>query len=238
MKRDLPPLNVLRLKSWPIFQQLQLEEALLRADDENWCLINEGSSPAIVMGISGKQKNLINDQLLRKHPIPVIRRFSGGGTVVVDGNTIFITLICNSNAVDIPSFPQQVLCWSGELYRQVLKDMDFCVKENDYVIGDRKFGGNAQYLRKNRWLHHSSLLWDFDPKNMDYLKIPSKVPTYRKKREHNDFLCRLCDFLPSKQLFFRKFLESLTQHFICNNVLVEDAQKSLMKTHRKSTKHC
>ena len=46
--------RLLRLRQVPILQQLRLEEALLRADDSNWCILNDGSpTPAIVMGISG-----------------------------------------------------------------------------------------------------------------------------------------------------------------------------------------
>ena len=46
--------RLLRLTRIPILQQLQLEEALLRADSSNWCIINDGTpAPAIVMGISG-----------------------------------------------------------------------------------------------------------------------------------------------------------------------------------------
>ena len=51
---NLATCNILRLRGHPILQQLQLEEALLRADKANWCIINDGTpSPAIVMGISG-----------------------------------------------------------------------------------------------------------------------------------------------------------------------------------------
>ncbi|NGX54212.1 MAG: hypothetical protein K1000chlam4_00937, partial [Chlamydiae bacterium] len=46
--------SLLHLSGLPIFEQLQLEEALLRADEGNWCLINSGVPPAIVMGISAK----------------------------------------------------------------------------------------------------------------------------------------------------------------------------------------
>jgi lipoate-protein ligase A len=49
----------------------------------------------------------------------------------------------------------------------------------DYVFGDRKFGGNAQSIIKNRWIHHTSFLWDYDVRNMAYLKLPSRVPQYR-----------------------------------------------------------
>lgn len=46
--------KLLRLSNMPILRQLLLEEALLRADTGNWCIVNNGTSvPAIVMGISG-----------------------------------------------------------------------------------------------------------------------------------------------------------------------------------------
>jgi hypothetical protein len=49
-----PLVNILRLRGYPILKMLQLEEALLRTDDRNWLLLNEGTDrPAIVMGISG-----------------------------------------------------------------------------------------------------------------------------------------------------------------------------------------
>ena len=47
-------IKLLRLQNVPILRQLLLEEALLRADSNNWCIVNNGTSvPAIVMGISG-----------------------------------------------------------------------------------------------------------------------------------------------------------------------------------------
>ena len=52
----------------------------------------------------------------------------------------------------------------------------------DYTFGQRKFGGNAQAITKQRWLHHTSLLWDFQPGNMALLKHPARVPNYRAVR--------------------------------------------------------
>ena len=49
----------------------------------------------------------------------------------------------------------------------------------DYTFGEQKFGGNAQAITKQRWLHHTSFLWDFDDSNMALLKHPSRVPKYR-----------------------------------------------------------
>lgn len=46
--------NVLRLRHLPIFKQLHIEEALFRATDENWFIVNDGTpEPAVVLGISG-----------------------------------------------------------------------------------------------------------------------------------------------------------------------------------------
>lgn len=49
-----PVLNLLRLSRLPIYTQLNLEEALLRATKDNWLIVNDGAfSPSIVIGISG-----------------------------------------------------------------------------------------------------------------------------------------------------------------------------------------
>src|SRR5687767_508106 len=143
--------HLLRLQNIPIFKQLQIEEALLRADQRNWCVVNEGSSPAIVMGISGKYDQLVNHNLMLQKPVPLIRRFTGGGTVFIDEHTCFYTLIGNREILNIPCYPERLLRWTEELYAPALKGHSFSLQENDYVLGNRKFGGNAQYLCKNRW---------------------------------------------------------------------------------------
>lgn len=46
--------RVLRLRGAPILEQLKLEEALLRANSDNWLILNDGTpGPTVVMGISG-----------------------------------------------------------------------------------------------------------------------------------------------------------------------------------------
>lgn len=233
MNRDT--LYYLKLENVPILEQLQLEEALLRSDHRNWCLINEGSPEAIVMGISGIADELICSESFNENPIPVIRRFSGGGTVVVDEKTLFITLICNQKALNVPPFPIPILDWNGKLYKQALQQCDFQIKENDYTIGTKKFGGNAQYIAKERWLHHTSLIWDYNPQLMKLLKIPRKTPAYREKRNHEEFLCKLKEVIPEKASFYRNFLQALEEYFELYLVTLEEAQRYLKADHRKST---
>ena len=146
-------LFLLDLSSYAIFEQLQIEEALLRVDTRNWCIINHGSTPAIVMGISGKIDALVDRDKWNANPVPIIKRFSGGGTVYVDHNTLFITLLGNKTLFDEECFPAQLMEWSAQFYAPLFANQGFALRENDYVLGDKKFGGNAQYLLKNRWLH-------------------------------------------------------------------------------------
>jgi lipoate---protein ligase len=227
--------HLLRLKHTPILAQLQLEEALLRADERNWCLVNVGTPDAIVMGISGQPEQWLNLPLMERAPVPLIRRFSGGGTVFVDRHTCFVTWICQSEALQVACCPREVMRWTAKLYAPLFSPHGFRAQENDYVLGDRKFGGNAQYLRKNRWLHHSSLLWDFNPKKMDYLAIPPRMPHYRAERPHTDFLCSLKEHWPEQQQLCDAIVSLLRKQFQVEDVSLEEAQKIADRPHRKAT---
>jgi lipoate-protein ligase A len=228
-------LHVIHLHQVPIFEQLQLEEALLRADQRNWCLINQGSSPAIVMGISGQIEELIHQEKWEQAPVPIIRRFSGGGTVFIDSNTYLITFICNTSFIPISPFPESIMRWTERLYKPLFISHPFHLKENDYALGDKKVGGNAQSICKNRWLHHTSFLWDYSPSNMDYLRLPKKMPGYRENRPHTDFLCRLSDYWPHSESFREKLLSELQKDFVMKEINKEEVKDLLTLSYRKTT---
>ena len=228
-------MNILHLKNVSIFEQLQLEEALLRADTRNVCIINEGSSPAIVMGISGKAEELIDLEKLEQNPIPIIKRYSGGGAVVVDPNTVFVSFICNKELVDFEPYPEPLMRWSAGLYKQALPQIDFDLKENDYVIGEKKVGGNAQYLTKTRFVHHTTFLWDYENSLMDLLKHPKKTPSFREGRSHEEFVTRLCEHLDQKEDFVSSFKEVLNRTYRAQEIELEEVSSTLNQPHRKST---
>jgi lipoate---protein ligase len=228
-------INLLHLDQFHIFEQLQLEEALLRADSGNWCIVNSGAPRAIVMGISGVKDKLINPIKMLEGPVPVIRRFSGGGTVFIDPHTIFTTWICNAAEMQVACCPQKIHSRIAGFYQEVFPHLGVEFRENDYIIGERKWGGNAQYLCKGRWLHHSSMLWDYDSKNMDYLLMPSKVPNYRGMRSHDDFLCRLRQYFPDLVNVKEAIIYQLRKQFEVKEAAWDDVTHILMRPHRKAT---
>lgn len=228
-------MKLLHLKGTPIFEQLQLEEALLRTGEDNVCIINEGSSPAIVMGISGKADELIDLNKLSKTPIPVIKRYSGGGTVVVDESTVFVSFICNKSLVNFEPYPEPLMRWSAELYAKAWPTLDFSLRENDYVVGERKVGGNAQYLTKTRFVHHTTFLWDYQSLLMDLLLHPKKTPSYRAGRSHESFVAKLRDYCPDRNMLVNAFKEELGRSFGAKESPLEAFAQTLNSPHRKST---
>ncbi|GMH21934.1 hypothetical protein Nepgr_023777 [Nepenthes gracilis] len=222
----LPLMNLVRMKGSSILQQLHLEEQLLRTSAENWCIINDGTNdPTIVMGISGKASELLEVNCVLRDHIPVIRRFSGGGTVIVDCGTVFVTFICNKDAVTgLQPYPQPIMAWSGILYDKVFQGAgNFRLRENDYVFGDRKFGGNAQSITKNRWVHHTSFLWDYEARNMTYLKVPARAPKYRLDRDHSEFICRMKDYMP-RSAFIDGTIKAAGSHFSLRSIHLEEIE--------------
>lgn len=230
MIRYMDRMYLVRLKHTSILDQLRLEEALLRADDKNYCLFNDGTEPAIVLGISSKIDQLIHLKQAKQQKLSMIRRFSGGGTVVVDQNTLFVTTILNKKSCSFEPFPKPILEFGCTLYLPY-----FSLKDHDYVIEDRKYGGNALCITKERLLHHTSWLWDYDVEKMSVLKIPDKAPEYRKGRSHQEFISCLSHLFPSKETLFSKVKERLEKSFCVEEVSLGTLLPALKKPHRKST---
>lgn len=181
-----------------IYEQLQIEEQLLRTSDENFCLINAGSKPAVVMGISSKAEEMLTPAFFEQDEIALIKRYSGGGTVIVDESTLFFTLICNKADWDHAPYPEPIMRSIEPLLKYALPNVR--LHQHDFVIGERKCAGNAQMITKERFVHHISLLWDYKQERMNYLKLPQRQPDYRSQRPHTEFLYPLKNELSFESL--------------------------------------
>ena len=100
----------------------------------------------------------------------------------------------------------------------------FQLKENDYVLGEKKIGGNAQSIVSSGFLHHTSFLWDYDDDNMNYLTLPNKQPEYRGNRSHDEFLVRLKDHYGSGAGSGGAGSSSMNKHSLFKHVKSATAQ--------------
>lgn len=72
-------------------------------------------------------------------------------------------------------------------------------------------------------MHHTSLLWDWTPDNMDCLTLPPSMPTYRAARAHGDFLTALAPHGDSPAALFAALEAALGAHFTLQGATVEQA---------------
>ncbi|KAG8463377.1 hypothetical protein KFE25_004888 [Diacronema lutheri] len=237
----MAPVRWIRLRNVPLVRQLRLEEALFRAPSGTWVVTNTFGSAgyddagegeradgaerhvhAIAMGISGKPELLLDEALMRERRVPIVRRFTGGGTVVLDRGTLLVSLISGADALPaVRPFPHELMAWTAaELYAPLLAPIlaphareSFGLVEQDYCLGTRKCAGNAQAISGGRWVHHTSFLWDYSSEPMALLKVPARRPAYRGERSHEDFLVGLSTVLPSRRAFWERLEPALASAF-------------------------
>ena len=85
-----------------IFDQLILEETLHNSQTDNYFITNRDSEKAIVLGRYCKHDEWISPD----NDIELIRRYSGGGVVVIDSNTLFLSLLIDIESVGIKPYPK------------------------------------------------------------------------------------------------------------------------------------
>ncbi|GAX12895.1 hypothetical protein FisN_11Hh306 [Fistulifera solaris] len=246
-----PTVQYLDLTGLSILERLVLEEYVYQTQTQcNWILIGthglqstlKESSPwslassfhhssrdaAIVVGIGGKIPELLYTESVQEDQIPVIRRFSGGGTVLMNGDCIWTTLM-GRDFPTRPFYPRPLMEYTAtqffhplftrlQSYQQRKQSKDssavnnlFSLREHDYVWNeDSKIAGNAQSIGKTGWLHHTSFLWQIPSGMSRYLRLPAKRPDYRASRPHEDFVRALSDIFPELTVddFRRAFRET------------------------------
>ena len=72
------------------------------------------------MGISGVVKDWLTDQC-RIDRIMCIKRYSGGGTVYVDHNTLLVTFIINKADTHARAYPRELMTYTTSLFTRVFR---------------------------------------------------------------------------------------------------------------------
>lgn len=69
-------------------------------------------------GIGGKPEQLVNTDLTSADGIPLLKRYSGGGTVIVSDSVLFVSFIMGPLIEpSVPPYPRSIMDWSGGFYR-------------------------------------------------------------------------------------------------------------------------
>jgi lipoate-protein ligase A len=178
---------------------LALDEALLLSAEEGgeeslrfW----SSDRPFVVLGYSRAAESDVDLDACRQDGIPVLRRYSGGGTVVqgpgclnynlvlrIDRSPEFSTITGTTRAI----LARHGDALSGLLHGQVLPE-----GESDLTFGGRKFSGNAQRRLAATLAFHGTVMLRLDVSLLTrYLRIPDRQPSYRRMREHRDFVTNL-----------------------------------------------
>jgi lipoate-protein ligase A len=150
----------------------------------------ETTCPAVVIGRFGRIEQEVDEPACRADDVPVVRRISGGGAVVVGLGCLNYSLVLSLDARpelrDVVRSYDVILGWVAEaLGVPGLRRAG----ASDLVMGDRKIGGSAQRRGRRALLHHGTVLYAFDAAAMDrYLKPPPRQPAYRASRGHADFV--------------------------------------------------
>ncbi|MBF0244498.1 MAG: lipoate--protein ligase family protein [Planctomycetes bacterium] len=177
---------------------LALEEVLLesyRKDAGGPLIVRfwENLQPVVVIGRGERAVERVKPRVLEEGNIPVLRRISGGGTVVQGpGNlnlSFFVPMDRHPGLLGIRSSYELILGW-------VIKALKACSGAelaqrgtSDLCIGSKKISGTAQARKRYGLLHHMTLMVDFDLSLIaELLTHPDKEPDYRGGRSHEDFL--------------------------------------------------
>lgn len=182
-----------------LVENLALDEALLLAAESGaggevlrlW----EWPAPAVVLGAACKLAEDVDEEACRSDGVPVLRRSSGGGTVLLGRGCLLYSLVLafdrDPALREIPTSYVYILDRVLGALGGLLPDMRFA-GTSDLAAGGRKFSGNAQQRKRTHLLHHGTLLYDFDLAAVGrYLRMPERRPEYRADRDHLAFLTNL-----------------------------------------------
>jgi lipoate-protein ligase A len=179
-------------------ENLALEEALLleaEATGAESLRIWEWPAPAVVLGAGCRLAEDVFESRCRRDGVPIVRRSSGGGTVLLGAGCLVYSLVLRfDRALEL-----------GEVrpsYRYILDRLRTALAEvtgpleragiSDLAQGGRKVSGSGQQRKRTHLLHHGTLLYDFDVAMVErYLALPTRQPDYRKGRPHADFLANV-----------------------------------------------
>lgn len=180
-------------------QNLALDEALLDFAEENdgpptlrfW----ESPTYFVALGYTNRADIESDVAKCRAQNIPILRRATGGGTVLQGPgclNYAFIDRIEAGQSLNVGATNDRVMGCVRDALNPLLNGEVELQGHTDLTWRGHKFSGNAQKRRAHFFLFHGTVLLDFDLDLVQQvLRPPSKEPAYREHRSHSQFITNI-----------------------------------------------
>jgi len=155
----------------------------------------EIDGPAVILGVSSRWERDVNADECRQAHVPILRRASGGGAVLLAQG-------CLGYSVIFDLARRTELRMVRASYRWILGRIAGAMAErgvpsqvsglSDLSWHGRKVGGNAQKRTSRALLHHGTLLYGLDARLPErFLSLPEAAPDYRAGRSHQEFMANI-----------------------------------------------
>ena len=181
-------------------QNLACDEVLLDGSEERNDLeilrVWDPDQHFVVLGYANKASREADLEACRELNVPVLRRCSGGGTILQGPGCLNYSLILRIDehrpVATIAGANSFIMRAHQEALASILREKVSIEGHTDLAIGGLKFSGNAQRRKRRFLLFHGSFLLNFDLSLVEkVLSMPSKQPSYRRHRSHVEFLMNL-----------------------------------------------
>lgn len=156
----------------------------------------ESATPFVVVGYANTVGSEVDLTACDAAQVPVLRRCSGGGTVVQGPGCLNYALVLeiasNAALATVTGANQFILRRNAAAFSALLLEGVELCGDTDLAWRGRKFSGNAQRRRRTHLLFHGTILLSFDLTLAEkFLPLPARQPAYREARSHNDFIANL-----------------------------------------------
>jgi lipoate-protein ligase A len=181
-------------------QNLACDEALLDMCEESFdgeiLRFWEPREHFVVLGYGSSTAGEVDLDACRLRAVPVLRRYSGGGTVLQGPGCLNYSLLLHLS----PSGPLSTITGTTSFImtrnaRALQKLVSNPVKLqgwSDLTTMEKKFSGNAQRRKHRFLLFHGTFLLDLDIQLAgSLLRLPTRQPEYRSHRTHVEFMTNL-----------------------------------------------
>lgn len=181
-------------------ENLALDEALLNAAEVGGPygeVLRLWESPVhgVVLGRNSKLNDEVNVAACADLGVPVLRRSSGGATVLIGPGCLMYSLVLSlQNRPHLRAVDQAHEFVLGTLAAALAPLAPGITRRgtSDLAVDERKVSGNSARYRRDHLLYHGTLLYDFDLSLIAAcLNTPPRQPDYRQRRTHAEFVMNL-----------------------------------------------